>query len=119
MDQEQRTSFAALLKRQRVLAGLTQEELAERAGLSREAISLLERALRRPYPDTVRRLADSLTLGPPDRAAFFVAAGPTSTPTPFCDPAHRPRHTLPIPPTPLIGRVHEVKAALALLQQED
>jgi transcriptional regulator with XRE-family HTH domain len=77
MDQGQRTSFAALLKRQRVLAGLTQEELAERAGLSREAISLLERALRRPYPDTVRRLADALTLGPPDRAAFFAAAGPT------------------------------------------
>jgi predicted ATPase/transcriptional regulator with XRE-family HTH domain len=119
MDQGQRTSFAALLKRQRLLAGLTQEELAERAGLSREAISLLERALRRPYPDTLRRLADALTLGPPDRAAFFAAAGPTSAPTPFCDPAHRPRHTLPLPPTPLIGRVHDVQAVVALLLQEE
>src|ERR671931_2102922 len=118
MDQGPRTSFATLLKRQRVLAGLTQEELAERAGLSREAISLLERALRRPYPDTLRRLADPLTLGPPDRAAFFTAAGPTCAPTPFCDPAHRPRHTLPIPPTPLIGRVHDVQAVVTLLQQE-
>src|SRR5205085_9313885 len=119
MDQGQRTSFATLLKRHRVMAGLTQEELAERAGLSREAISLLERALRRPYPDTLRRLADALTLGPPDRAAFFASASPTRVLTPFCDPTHRPRHTLPIPPTPLVGRVHDVEAVVTLLQQEE
>ena len=36
-------SFGALLKRQRLAAGLTQEALAERAGLSAKAVSDLER----------------------------------------------------------------------------
>jgi transcriptional regulator with XRE-family HTH domain len=41
------------LRRYRVLAGLSQEALAERAGLSRRGIADLERGARRfPYPDT-------------------------------------------------------------------
>ena len=36
-------SFGALLKRNRLAAGLTQEALAERAGLSPKAVSDLER----------------------------------------------------------------------------
>jgi transcriptional regulator with XRE-family HTH domain len=36
-------TFAALLKRHRLAAGLTQEALAERAGLSPRAVSDLER----------------------------------------------------------------------------
>lgn len=51
------------LRRQREAAGLTQEELAERSGLSVRAISNLERdRTRRPHPDTLRRVAGSLGL---------------------------------------------------------
>ena len=44
--------------------GLTQEELAERSGLSARGISDLERGRRsRPYFETVRLLASALGLG--------------------------------------------------------
>jgi len=43
---EQAPSFGLLLQRYRVAAGLSQEELAERAGLSRRGISDLERGAR-------------------------------------------------------------------------
>ena len=52
-------SFGDRLRRHRESAGFSQEQLAERAGLSPNAIGALERGERkRPYPDTVRRLAD-------------------------------------------------------------
>ena len=48
------TSFGLLLRRYRTAAGLTQEELAEQAGLSARGISDLERGEReRPHRDTV------------------------------------------------------------------
>jgi transcriptional regulator with XRE-family HTH domain len=50
--------FGARLRGLREAAGLTQEELAERAGLTAKGISALERGARnRPYPHTVRSLA--------------------------------------------------------------
>jgi membrane protein implicated in regulation of membrane protease activity/DNA-binding XRE family transcriptional regulator len=68
-------SCGALLKRYRVAAGLTQEELAERAGLSVRAISDLERGLHRsPQRETVQLLAAALDLAPADRATFEAAA---------------------------------------------
>src|ERR1051325_7750899 len=66
--------FAALLKQYRALAGLTQEQLAERAGLSARGVLYLERGVRRPYPDTLRRVADALDLTPSQRAALVSAA---------------------------------------------
>lgn len=52
------------LRQQREKAGLTQEELADRSGLSVRAISSLERdRTRRPHPDTLRRVARALDLG--------------------------------------------------------
>ena len=54
-------TFAVRLRALREAAGLTQEELASRAGLSPSAVGLLERGLRkRPYPHTVRAPADAL-----------------------------------------------------------
>ena len=62
-------SFGARLRRLRERSGLTQEELAERAGLSSNAIGALERGERRhPYPHTVGVLAAALDLGPDERA---------------------------------------------------
>lgn len=71
--------FAKLLRRFRLDAELTQEELAEQAGLSARAISDLERGVKlRPHRATVDLLADALQLTAEDRAAL-VAAVPRPT----------------------------------------
>jgi transcriptional regulator with XRE-family HTH domain len=68
-------TFADLLRYHRMAAGLTQEELAERASLSVDAVSMLERgARRRPRKDTIALLADALALPAEERAAFVLAA---------------------------------------------
>src|SRR5215218_9144424 len=72
-----RASFGDELRRLRSEASFSQEELAERAGLSRRGISDLERGARhRPYLSTVGMLADALALGPDDRLALRAAARP-------------------------------------------
>jgi transcriptional regulator with XRE-family HTH domain len=72
---EQQGEFGSLLQRHRLAAGLSQQRLAERAGLSRRGISDLERGERRtPHGDTVRRLARALGLAAPDRTALLAAA---------------------------------------------
>jgi DNA-binding CsgD family transcriptional regulator len=66
--------FAAVLQRYRLAAGLSQGELAERAGLSERGISDLERGVRRqPHPSTMRQLADGLGLDTSDRAELLEA----------------------------------------------
>ncbi len=67
-------SFAELLRQYRTAAGFTQEELADRAGLSLRGVLYLERGGRQPYRDTIRRLADALALTEDDRAALLAAA---------------------------------------------
>jgi ABC-type transport system substrate-binding protein/class 3 adenylate cyclase len=68
-------TFADLLRHHRTAAGLTQEELAARAQLSRDAISTLERGTRRrPRKDTVALLAEALALPDEERTAFAAAA---------------------------------------------
>jgi tetratricopeptide (TPR) repeat protein/transcriptional regulator with XRE-family HTH domain len=69
-------SFAVLLRQLRADAGLTQEELAEAAGLSRRAISDLERGVSATQSSqTARLLADALGVPVPVRAALEAAAG--------------------------------------------
>jgi tetratricopeptide (TPR) repeat protein/transcriptional regulator with XRE-family HTH domain len=66
--------FADALRRLRVEAGLTQEELAEAAGLTSRTISDLERGMvNTPHKDTVQLLADALQLGGPARTEFEAA----------------------------------------------
>jgi transcriptional regulator with XRE-family HTH domain len=82
--------FGLLLQRHRTAAGLSQEELAERAGLSRRGLSDLERGARRtPYPATVRRLAEALGLSEADRAALLMAAHTRPGSTVVSDPQPR------------------------------
>ena len=50
------------LERQR--QALTQEELAHRAGITRLAVSQLERGLVQPRPPTLRKLAEALGIKP-------------------------------------------------------
>ena len=109
--------FGARLRRLREAAGLTQEELAGRAGLSRKAISVLERGeRRRPYPHTVRALADALGL-PEDERTSLLAAVPRGKRG--HDATHRPGEdsstTVPAPPTPLVGRERELEELGAFL----
>ena len=67
--------LAGVLRGLRAGAGLTQEELAEAAGLSPRTVSDLERGLATtPHKDTVRLLADALQLGGSARVEFEAAA---------------------------------------------
>jgi transcriptional regulator with XRE-family HTH domain len=73
-EQKRSSLFGTKLRRLREAAGLTQEELAFRAGLTPNAVSDLERGkTRRPYPNTVRSLADALGLTKEERASLLAA----------------------------------------------
>ena len=102
--------LGATLKHMRSTAGLTQEELAERSGLSARTISDVERGLRSTvYPHTARRLAMALGLGEDARLRFeVVAAGRTGSPL--------QTGALPIPPTPILGRDREVARVVSALK---
>ena len=52
--------FGSIIRRRRETAGLSQEALAEEANLHRTYISLLERGLRMPSIEVVRKLAAAL-----------------------------------------------------------
>jgi non-specific serine/threonine protein kinase len=118
-------AFGVLLQQYRAAAGLSQEELAERAGLSRRGISDLERGQRRsPHLATVRRLADTLNLDRAQRAALIASAhAATATPlatSPTADlgtdaQAH---DNLPVQLTSFIGRDRELGELLRLLVEE-
>ena len=115
MSPEQEPSFGTRLRWVREAAGLTQEELAFRAGLTPNAISALERGKRqRPYPHTVRSLADALELSEDERASL-VAAVPKRDATAPKIPPPLPGSTLPSPPTPLLGRQRELTEIIKLL----
>lgn len=70
-----RPSFGTLLRRYRLAAGLTQEELAERARLSRRSITAMERGTSHtPRRDTLELLAEALALPTPPRMPSQDAA---------------------------------------------
>jgi transcriptional regulator with XRE-family HTH domain len=67
--------FSGLLRQLRAEARLTQEELAEAAGLSPRSVSDLERGINRTArKDTALLLADALSLTGPRRELFVAAA---------------------------------------------
>ncbi|GAC1649801.1 MAG: hypothetical protein NVS4B8_23570 [Herpetosiphon sp.] len=75
MDVGVTSAFGTLLRRYRLAAGLTQEELAERAAVSRRSIGDMERGVaRRPHKETIDMIATALGLLPPDRISFADAA---------------------------------------------
>jgi predicted ATPase/transcriptional regulator with XRE-family HTH domain len=112
--------FGTQLRRHRAAAGLTQEELAERAGLSARAISDLERGLSRaPQRYTLDRLAAALGLAHPDLAAFFAAARRARPFAAAATPATDPYPGWPSPPTPLVGRERELAVTTAHLRDPE
>jgi predicted ATPase/transcriptional regulator with XRE-family HTH domain/Tfp pilus assembly protein PilF len=131
MAQTEAASLAELLKHHRIGAGQTQEELAERARLSARSISDLERGVaHRPQAYTVQQLVQALALDEEDASRFEFAARRLRSTTPDArfgvappisldgDHLHE-TGTLPIPPTPFIGRHREMKEVATLLGRED
>lgn len=119
---EGRQGFADLLLDLRVQAGLSQEELADRAGLSVRTIRELEAGrVARPRKDSVRLLSTGLGLRDGDAGRFLAAAG-HATVRPViavADPAPtglRWRGTRPIPDG-LVGRDKELLELEKLLRQ--
>lgn len=114
--------FADALRRLRESRSLTQEELAERSGVSAKAVGALERGeRRRPYPHTVRSLADGLGLDDGERALFLGAVPrrpPTAQDLLDDDPSPRRRGLTsprPSPTSPTIGRDDDVRRLLDLV----
>ena len=128
--------FGAFLRRRRLAAGLTQEELAARAGLSARGIADLERGLRHtPRRGTLTLLVRALGESPEDEAAFYAAAHRISgspavaASLPADDkpdagggrnedeaPGATPNN-LPIQPTALLGREEAARAVVALARR--
>lgn len=126
-------AFGDLLRRYRAVAGLSQEILAERAGLSPRGLVYLERGTHRPYPGTMVRLADALSLTIQERDALMQAIQGGSTPVP--PPAQNapnppaesqtqgqtatlvpgPLHNLPACLSSFIGREHAQARVIELL----
>lgn len=112
------TALGGLLRRYRDAAGLTQEELAERSGVSARTISDVERGLRDGvYRETAARIAVGLGLAGDERTCFEAAAR-RRRPRPGqpAEEDRKPPGTPPVPPTRLIGRERELAAILARLR---
>jgi predicted ATPase/DNA-binding XRE family transcriptional regulator len=106
-------TLARLLRQHRRERGLTQEQLAEKAGVSARNIQNLECGLNAPRRDTLERLVVSLGLQGKDRTLFKEAALPR--PRRREQRGRRPgqagvRTNLPRHLTSFIGRVQETAA---------
>ncbi|WP_328993013.1 helix-turn-helix domain-containing protein [Kribbella sp. NBC_01245] len=107
-------SFGDLLRRRRRGRSLTQQALAERSGLSVEAIGALERGTRRmPYRETVEQIVSALELDESERVQLEQAARPgplpvEEEPTGWVVPAQ-----LPTAVADFTGRGEQVRTALA------
>lgn len=122
-------SFGQWLRRLRRVNDLTQALLAQQINCSVVTIRKIEADERRPSREMAERLAACLRIPVEERAAFVAFARSTHhAPLPPRHPiSHldfakstlpRPGDTLPVPPTSLIGREHEVTAARNSLLNE-
>lgn len=131
--------LGALLRRYRRRAGLTQEELADRAGMSVRGIGNIERDMpKRVRKETLQLLAEALELTAAERAMFLEIArrgaplraweretreeSTASTAivnlAPTID-SPSARTAVPRPVTPLVGREREVAAASAFVRGDE
>ncbi len=117
------SAFGMLLRRFRLAAGLSQEALAERARMSSDGVSALERGHRRtPQRETLALLAGALALDERQREEFEATAARSGLPRrlgaasvtvgPWTDSAIA---SLPLALTSFIGRDRELVEIAALV----
>jgi len=116
MGLDEITSFGASVRRYRLSRGYSQAQLAERAGLSLQAVGALERGSRHaPRPETLRRLGEALGLTEEESAVLDRSVrrwrGVRSPARLEPDPAERPGVF-----TALIGRERDEEAVVRLLR---
>lgn len=112
------SDFGTLLRHHRLAAGLSQEALAERARMSTNGISALERGYRRsPQRETIGLLAGALALSDEQRRAFEAAAASAAsriTAKPPVAVGPWPGAGLPLALTSFVGRDAALKEIAAL-----
>ena len=120
MAEQAAPGFGGLLRQLRADAEMTQEELAEAAGLSPRSVSDLERGVNlTARKDTARLLADALNLTGPRRTLFEAAARGRATPSAAlaaCGPPTTWPKNLPAQLAVFIGRDRELSEVRALLR---
>lgn len=106
------SDFGALLRRLRLEAGLSQEQLAERARISVQAIGAYERGTRRaPHPETLGLLAAALNVPDEIRCLMESLADRRRGPKiPMPRNAHESPgpHNFPVRHTSFVGRVRDI-----------
>jgi len=118
-------TFGEWLRRQRTARKLTREEFAKRVGFSVSALQKIEYGERRPSTQIAELMANCLEVPPEERLIFVRVArgelsvdrlypGSKSVATPIFPPR---KFNLPISPTPLIGREHELEQLSQLLSE--
>jgi predicted ATPase/DNA-binding XRE family transcriptional regulator len=116
--------FGALLKRLRLQVGLSQEELAERAGISAKAVGSYERGDRRaPHRDTLALIVDALGISGGICEELVSAAdrarrrGPSAADVAPTGEAPTSPNNLPIARTTFVGRDQDVADVIELLDR--
>lgn len=110
------SELSSLLKELRVAAGLSQQVLAERASISVQAVSALERGYRRaPYRATLERIAGALALSEDARQRLERAARRERGPR-LVEHDRAPAHNLPRQLTSFLGRDAVVREICALVE---
>jgi len=120
METDQHPGFGAVLRRYRLTAGLSQEALAERAGLSAQAVSTLERGVKQqPHRDTVRLLAAALGLSAVAQAALEATVQRRRGAALSAAAASQNAQAALLPGalTPLVGREQDEAAMIQLLDR--
>lgn len=112
-------SFGIWVRKRRKALDLTQQELAKQVGCSVSLVFKIESDERRPSRQIAELLAEKLDIPADQRALFLKIARqekstssldsipPLSRIEPVSPPKLNPGY-LPLPPTPLVGREHEV-----------
>ena len=117
---DQSSVFGAQLRALRLRSGLSQEALAERAGLGTAAVAALERGSRRsPYPATLGALAEALGLSPEERSSLVAAARRPILAQATAASIKQRRSRLRAPLVRLVGREADLATARALLDAPD
>jgi len=115
-DGSESADLATLLKTLRAKAGLSQQMLADRALISVQAVSALERGYRKvPYRKTLERIADALALSDEVRAALELSAR-RARGLRLAEPKSVAQHNLPRQLTSFFGRDEVVKEVAELVE---